>query len=461
MFETQDPYIKSVVQYLKDLGATYNSNTICSAKWLQGTTLLYNGTTHSCHHNPRHKIDYYAVQKDYTLIFNTPQKIKEREQMKAGVRPAGCEYCWKFEDQGDLSDRYYKTGAYQWSRKNIERLKTNTPVPAYLEVAFDSTCNFKCMYCSPESSSKWMEEIKRFGKYDTSDGFNNLEELVQEKRIPITQREYNPYNEAFWKWWPELNRQLKVLRLTGGEPLMSRHVWEVMDKVIEHPNAEMVLGVNTNLGVPQKLISNFIEKLKIIETKLEKTEVYTSCEAHGKYAEFIRFGLNYQEFLDNSYKVLSNTQKVTLTFMMTNNALSIFSVVDFIKDVQKLQAEFPNRVIFDPALLSYPSFLAINVIEKALSIPALTNFVEHIKKTGTEIELNKVSRLLHAAATIPPHLEVLKRDFGIYFSQYDERRGTDFKALFPELYYLIDEVKKHPNERPRIRAHRTKGAPHV
>ena len=33
------------------------SSTFCLAKWLQSTTLLYNGETHSCHHPRRHKIN--------------------------------------------------------------------------------------------------------------------------------------------------------------------------------------------------------------------------------------------------------------------------------------------------------------------------------------------------------------------------------------------------------------------
>ena len=30
----------------------------------------------------------------------------------------------------------------------------------------------------------------------------------------------NPYVTAFWKWWPEMYKNLEVFRMTGGEPLM-------------------------------------------------------------------------------------------------------------------------------------------------------------------------------------------------------------------------------------------------
>ena len=453
MFESiTDPHLLDTIRYLKVLEKTFNSNTICSAKWLQATTLLYNGTTHSCHHNPRHKIDYYDVQKNHTLIFNTPQKIKERKMMKSSNRPSGCEYCWKFEDQGDLSDRYYKSASYLWSRDNIDRLETNTPLPTYFEIAFDNTCNFKCMYCTPESSSKWMEEIKRHGPYETSDRFNCLDQLIKDDKVPIANKDYNPYIEAFWKWWVQLRESLTVLRLTGGEPLLSKHVWKIIDELIDKPNQNMILGINTNLGVEDNLIDRFIEKIKVLEKTIKRLEIYTSCEAYGEQAEYIRFGLNYNSFLSNCDKILANTKDVHLIIMMANNVLSIFSLKEFIKDIQKLQIKYPNRIILDMAVLTYPAFLAINILEESITRPILEDVICHLENTGTARDVESAKRLLNSAYRPVVHKQVLLRDFAKFFIEYDKRRKSDFNSLFPQLNYLLKEYQKNKNNRPIIRA---------
>ena len=47
--------------------------------------------------------------------------------------------------------------------------------PKYVEVSFSNTCNFKCSYCGPQYSSKWVEEINQFGPYKTSTRFNDIE----------------------------------------------------------------------------------------------------------------------------------------------------------------------------------------------------------------------------------------------------------------------------------------------
>ena len=30
----------------------------------------------------------------------------------------------------------------------------------------------------------------------------------------------NPYVQAFWRWWPNIYKDLEVFRMTGGEPLL-------------------------------------------------------------------------------------------------------------------------------------------------------------------------------------------------------------------------------------------------
>ena len=55
--------------------------------------------------------------------------------------------------------------------------------PRYVEVSFSNACNFKCSYCSPQFSTKWMEEIQEHGFYPTTDGFNGIDYLIQEDKI--------------------------------------------------------------------------------------------------------------------------------------------------------------------------------------------------------------------------------------------------------------------------------------
>jgi glycosyltransferase involved in cell wall biosynthesis len=56
--------------------------------------------------------------------------------------------------------------------------------------------------------------------------------------MPIKHSDPNPYVDAFWKWWPELYQKLETLRLTGGEPLLSKDVWRMLDAIEANPKSD-------------------------------------------------------------------------------------------------------------------------------------------------------------------------------------------------------------------------------
>lgn len=247
------------------------SPSLCLAKWTQVTMHLQNGHTQSCHHPSTHKIPLEELKSNPSALHNTNFKKEKRKEMLKGVKPKECDYCWRVEDAAPdmFSDRHYKS-SFSWSHPHFNKIAKMSGDenfdPTYVEVSFGNACNFKCMYCAPHISSKWMEEIKQHGPYPTSDKYNNLEWLEHAGQMPIPNNQYNPYQEAFWKWWPRLYKSLHTFRITGGEPLMAKDTFQVLNYIqqTETPNKELLLGVNTNLGIPDKLIDKFIKDIRKI-----------------------------------------------------------------------------------------------------------------------------------------------------------------------------------------------------
>ena len=125
--------------------------------------------------------------------------------------------------------------------------------------------------------------------------------------------------DAFWRWWPELRTKLTQFRITGGEPLMNKNTFQVMDDLIENPNTEMALDFNTNLCVPDKLVKQFVEKAKVLtlENKVDSVKIHTSVDTHGAQAEWLRTGLNYQQWLDNMNYILTELPTVKTAIMLS------------------------------------------------------------------------------------------------------------------------------------------------
>ena len=275
----------------------------CLAKWTQVTMHLGTGMTHSCHHPSPHKIPLTELRRNPSALHNTKHKKARRKEMLEGKRPSECNYCWNVEDNSNsFSDRVFKS-TEPWSINDFDKIKDSywrdDFNPRYVEVSFGNTCNFACAYCGPQYSSKWVEEIEKHGGYPTEHKFNSIDDIKARDQMPYKQTEHNPYIEAFWEWWPNLFPDLHTFRITGGEPLLLKDTFKVLEYIQKHhnQNSNISLAINTNLGIPDKLLDKFITIAKDLcdNNKVRELIIFTSVEATDAQAEYARFGLKYEE----------------------------------------------------------------------------------------------------------------------------------------------------------------------
>ncbi len=456
---TYNERLKTIKQSLDDISPSF-----CAAKWTQVTIHLQMGQTHSCHHPGTHLIPLSELKNNPSALHNTNFKKSLRKMMLEGKRPPECQYCWNIEDlPGDnISDRHYKS-ATSWSYPFIDNI-ISAPWdadinPKYVEISFNNTCNFKCSYCAPTISSKWMEEIKQYGGYPTSNNHNSLANFKKQNKTLILAREYNPYTEAFWKWWPDLYPDLKEFRITGGEPLLTKELFRVLDYIIENPNPDLNFSVNTNLGVPKDSLNHFIEKMQIITSKklVQSAIVYTSAEAWGERASYIRYGMIFDEFWTNVYRILDELPNVNLSFMSTFNALSVTSYKEFLAGVLELKkAYYDNgnpRVYLDIPYLRNPTHQTVKILTKDY-FPYIDDSIKFIEDNLQKDEPFEHGFLFH-------ELEKMKRirnymldeeseaqkawnraDFYRFFAEHDRRRNTNFLEIFPEMKEFWELCKK-------------------
>ena len=443
------------LQQYRDRVLDSKSKSFCGAKWYNATTWLGSGTTASCHHPPAHKIPLVEVEADYTAIHNTAHKKEMRRQMQAGERPRECEYCWKMEDMGKdaVSDRTFKSiiysdeelqRAYDMDHHQNVNLKT-------FEIAFDRTCNLACSYCNASFSTTWAKDIKKHGEYTNlvSDGAGAFRQDGSWTQ-PYKDDEDNPYIQAFWKWWDNgLADSLEELRITGGEPLMSGNTWKLFDWFNEQ-DSNMRFAINSNLIAKKDIVDKLIAKTQ----GMNHFELYTSCEATGAQAEYIRDGLDYELWLTNIKRVLTEANTKGVHIMMTINSLCLFTITDFLDEVYKLKELTQSRTpTVSLNLLRFPSFqspLALpNHIKDHCHDKLSTWYAEHKNDIGwSEFEKASIERLIDYLVTVDaPHRRTsnpttLWRDFKTFYQQYDVRRNKSI-YVFPKI--LTDWVDSIPD----------------
>jgi organic radical activating enzyme len=452
--KVESVYMSGAEQLKKKLDQI--SPSLCMAKWLQVSLHLTTGRTQSCYHPPTHAIPINELKENSSALHNTEYKKSQRAQMLKGKRPAECSYCWKMEDLGHLSDRHYRSSE-EWSAPFFEEVLSagseKNVNPKYVEVNFNHACNLKCSYCSPHISSSWLDEIKKFGPYSTIEKHNSLDWIEQQGLMPSLQSEKNPYAEAFWKWWPDLYKDLKVFRMTGGEPLMDINTYKVLDYIIQNPKRDLKISITSNMSSKPEFIEKFISKVKIISDARysDRFTLFVSCDSVGAQAEYIRNGLNYDYFIENVDRFLTEVKTGVVSFIVTMNNLSgpgLNELMKKILELRKKHSRYFQRVWFDTPMLRFPSWQSLQILPMAEQqyVVDTMNWMQQnpmiMASTQSRLhgfhdyEIARLQRVLDWMKQGISDAEQLKKEranFYRFFSEHDLRRNTNFEKTFPEL----------------------------
>jgi len=231
------------------------------------------------------------------------------------------------------------------------------------------------------------------------------------------------------------------------------------------------LSINSNLGVNDELIDKLIVKLEkiISEERVKEVIIFTSCDAYGKQAEYVRYGLEFDRLFSNIDKILTVLPKVTIVIMSTFNIFSIFSYESLIKKVYDLKLKHFNTerywnsaLILDTSYLRYPDFLGFRVLKDYLDVEYFNRCEKFMKFYSTYRSLNfyeqqsiddvgfstkeieKITRIKEIFITDSNSdisFEKEKKDFVKFIDEYKIRRGMDCEEYYPELAQFIKNIR--------------------
>jgi hypothetical protein len=253
--------------------------------------------------------------------------------------------------------------------------------------------------------------------------------------------------------------------MTGGEPMMDVNTYRVFDYIIDHPKKDLHLNVTSNMCPPDvKLKNRYFDQVKRIclDEKVEHFMQFVSVDAHGAPAEYIRNGLNYNQFMDNVNEFLYRIPvRNSVTFIITYNNLSVTSLDRLLKDIRLLRSEHSKtyqRVWFDIPLLRQPLWQQITLLPESYQRIHEDNIkwmMEHQEQIGpkqvTETRLDfslfkdfEIQKMQRNLAYWRKNIETnntQKKNFYAFFTEHDRRRGTSFEQTFPEMQEFWQECK--------------------
>jgi MoaA/NifB/PqqE/SkfB family radical SAM enzyme len=327
---------------------------------------------------------------------------QSRQQQIVDQKPVEtCQTCYDLErgKKGfdHISDRIFY----------IRELK-NTPVDTYqvgnfnlqtVDVRWTNLCNFACVYCGPEFSSRWSEELKIRRNVPDQQQLTDFKNYI--------------YDHA---------GQLKHVYLAGGEPLLMKENLTLLEKL--DPNVN--IRINTNLS---KVDTRVFEAV----CKFSNVHWTVSVETQAKEFEYIRHGGSWPDFLDNLAVIKQLDHKISFNMLhFLLNYDSIFDCVDFLK-----AQGFHNNSFIIGALLT-PEYLNIRHLPEDVLNSVKSKLQDRINQKPGYLLEDSYRNMLHYIDI--PFEKNIKQSID-RLSELDQRRDIDSRTIFKDFYKDIDHGK--------------------
>ena len=201
-------------------------------------------------------------------------------------------------------------------RKPTGLLKEITvPKLEYLEIESGRYCNLKCRSCGPELSTSWDEDLK-LSKDLQNHFFGNepkkWKNLLDEKSI-------NQYLESIEY---DTIKDLKTVKITGGEPFLSDSVLKFLNNLVDFDIAKnIILEVFTNCSFFPK------EKYREILPKFKRVHIILSLDGVGEHMEFLRKKSKWEvvEKVSKYWEGLSLSNKNI--YLEINHTITLYNVL--------------------------------------------------------------------------------------------------------------------------------------
>ena len=409
------------------------TDTSCRLKWAWSTIYLSKSTTASCHRVDQDKLTLDTFEN----FHNLPRKLNDRLLMKEGKWPGGgCEYCKNIESANGYSDRQAHLQDQFDNLTPVELLKDPTATnvtPRILEVYFNNTCNFKCVYCGPWFSTKIAAELKIHG---TLNGVTWKDEFDSWQMNP----NYNLMVDKFWIWFKENRQNIDTFQILGGEPLLQQEFEDCLTFFEENPSSNLKLVIITNLSATDQKMDYFIDRFKQLlgKKKLKAIQVTASLDCWGDQSEYIRSGLDLAQWERNFEKLLANKW----INLQINHAINVLSIKYMPELLIKLKNWNSVRNIYSNFMtVQHPKFFNPDIFDKELFDDDF-KIIDSLMLGDSEFNLNikKYMQGIHRQIlnSSPNVKEII--NLKNFLENIDKRRNTDYTVLFP---WLAEEFRKY------------------
>lgn len=355
------------------------------------------------------------------LLYNESH-VSIREKMLSGEKVSGCRACYIEEEKSTKSMRTQEMEL--WG--NYDYWKDKSPTVEYVEITFGNYCNLACRTCSSGLSSSWEKEDRILTKF-----------------YPDRQHMERMNVDRIWK--ANDFKNIKRLKVTGGEPMLHPDFPKFLDTIIDSGYADniyLMIFTNTSYIPKQKLLDRLL--------RFKSVGVWLSIDGTESVQNYIRH-LSDWEVVDAAARKWCSVQRETNNQMIINlgPTYSIYNIMNIPKlfkwwiDLRnEILGEFETQdTTITNNVLSWPDYLNIkHTPNKVKAIHELTKFklkldtTKHLPNVMIPIIDNIITNIEK------PSNDKAKSQFIRFTKDLDLLRGQDFRSDINTLSNQFDDL---------------------
>lgn len=299
--------------------------------------------------NFRQYIDTAAGTGKYIPItldqhWNSDHMRSVRRRMMAGETLPECDVCnSKLLNTSVYRDYFWHLFQHKLPEvyESTDSTGHTTMQPVSWDYRFSNLCNFKCRTCGDMLSSAWESEQKSHGMTDWADAKNSW--MLPETRSQISKFQDTQIEQEFSDAVEQ--HRVEEIYWVGGEPLMYEQHWRYMQRIVElGDGAKLYARYNTNLSRVEYRGCNLYRD---ILSNIRDWQVCASLDGTGPTGEYIRTGLDYEQFCRNFEQGISiqqNRRQMRLDFTLTLPGMT--EILSMEQLAQHYDVELLAKVIF-------------------------------------------------------------------------------------------------------------------
>ena len=378
----------------------FTNKSICTLPW-SGFELEPDGGVKNCVISKTH-LGNINESSIYDILHGETNTNLKKSMLADGM-PANCSGCHLQEkgrsDPNSISSRLYynkelgtKIGMDFYD--NVENFSLK-----HVDLRWTNACNQACVYCSPEFSSKWAQEM----------GVKIKSRIESRQEV----KEFVFENVG----------SLENVYLAGGEPMLIKENLKFL-QLLKEKNPNCNIRVNTNLSTTQTGIFELLCDFKNVHWTV-------SVETKEAEYEYIRHHGSWKDFVNNLDIIRKLDHKISfnmLHFILNYN--SIFDCVDYLKGI----GFNDNSFIIGP--LYAPRHYNILNLPEAMLDKVKDTLKQKLQEKPTGYLKNSYQNLLTYYSSTP-----WQKDMSLFLQMtktQDERRNVSCRKVFGKLFMELN-----------------------